>query len=173
MTVAQDLQKSALPGLVQLFTLDLNPIGVAQVFHFTPTPNGTTGTAVFGGVTYTAFPIQAEGFEVSGDGSAPQPTLRVSNITRYLQSELTAYQDIVGAKVTRTLTFETYLDTGSTPDSSQVFGVQSYLIQQLVTQNKLELVFRLCTILDRSTLKLPREQVLRKEFPGAGLFRTE
>jgi phage-related protein len=122
----------------------------------------------FDGNTYIAFPIQGDGFETASNGSPPQPTLRISNVTKYIQSYLGLYQDLVGAKVTRFLTFKNLLDT-----PSEVFGQQVYLVHQLVSQTKDQIEFKLCSVLDNKQIKLPREQVLRNEFPGAGLFRAD
>jgi len=65
---------------------------------------------VWKGDIYSAFPIEAEGFEWSGKGAIPRPTLTVANITSLLSAILGDYQDLVGSKVTRKRTFAKYLD---------------------------------------------------------------
>ena len=65
---------------------------------------------VWQGDVYSSFPVEAEGFEWSGKGSIPKPTLTVANITSYLSGILATYEDLVGSKVTRKRTFAKYLD---------------------------------------------------------------
>ena len=65
---------------------------------------------VWKGDKYSAFPIKAEGFEWSGKGAIPRPTLTVANITSLLSSILGEYSDLVGSKLTRKRTFAKYLD---------------------------------------------------------------
>ena len=165
MAIQQDLQQSVLSAVVELYEIDLNPIGVNQIFYLTPTPNGSD-SIVFDGKTYIPFPIQGDGWESASDGASPQPTLQVSNVTKYIQGYLFAYQDMVGAKVNRVLTLQSALS-----DPSKVFSSQSYVIIQLETQTKDQIVFKLSSVLDTKMVKLPRRQVLRSVFPGAGLFR--
>lgn len=113
MTIQHDLQKDAVPGgLVELYTVDLNPVGVAEILYLTPNTNNGQSIS-FDGQVYTPFPIVGSGWEVSVDGKQPQPTLQVSNVTQFFNSYVALYQDLVGAKVTRTLTLEQYLDTTS------------------------------------------------------------
>ena len=170
MTIAQDLKASALPNYIELFVLNMTAIG-GTTLYFTPSTVAGSASIVFGGTTYVPLPISGSGWETSIDGAAPQPTLKVSNVTKYIQSYLTTYDDLVGARLTRYQTFDKYLDNGSSPDSSQVFNTCVYSIEQLVSQNKYEIEFKIASIIDTPQLKLPRKQVLRAEFPGAGLFR--
>ncbi len=65
---------------------------------------------VWQGDVYTSFPVEADGFEWSGKGSIPRPTLTVANITSYLSGILDTYEDLIGSKVTRKRTFAKYLD---------------------------------------------------------------
>jgi phage-related protein len=112
MPIATDLKQPALPNYIELFDLDLTPIGGA-VLRFTPNTVAGANAIIFGGNTYTPMPISGSGWETSIDGAAPQPTLKVSNVTKYVQGYLSTYKDLVGAKITRTQTFDKYLDTAS------------------------------------------------------------
>jgi phage-related protein len=109
MTIKQDLQASALPNLIELFTLDMTPIG-GSLLYFTPNTMAGQAAVVFGGNTYTPMPVTGSGWETSIDGAAPQPSLRVSNVTKYIQGYLASFKDLVGARVTRQQTFPQYLD---------------------------------------------------------------
>lgn len=170
MTIQTEIQKTAVSPLIELFTLDLTPIG-GSILRFTPNTVEGTSSVAFGGTVYMALPITGSGWETSIDGAPPRPTLTISNVTRFIQSYLNLYNDLVGASVTRTLTLEKFLDSGSSPDSSQILFSDKFRISQKTRQNKREVEFVLSSVLDTANFKLPRRQVLRTTFPGAGLFR--
>lgn len=66
---------------------------------------------VFDSLLYRRYPIQASGFDKIGNGSIPRPKLTISNIGGIIGSLTREYNDLVGAKLTRTRTFARYLDT--------------------------------------------------------------
>ena len=172
MTILQDAKKAVLPGVVELYIVDATALG-GPVFYLTPNvAPGSTGNVSFGGQAYTPFPIVGEGWESGIDGAPPRPSLRISNVTRFIQSYLTQYSDLVGAKVTRMITFDKYLDSGATPDSTQILRSDVYLIEQKASHNKREVVFTLASVLDNPLRTIPRWKVLRSEFPGAGTYRS-
>ncbi|MGH6646208.1 phage minor tail protein L [Aquabacterium sp.] len=170
MTIKQDLQSPALPDHVELYQLDLSKLG-GETLYFTPhTANGVTSLS-FGGQSYMALPVSGSGWEMAIDGAPPQPTLKVSNISRFIRPYLTTFNDLVGAKLTRLQTFTKYLDNGATPNASQVFNTCVYLIEQKTRDTKQEIEFKLSSVIDSPQTRLPKGQVLRTIFPGAGLFR--
>ena len=103
------------PGeIVDLFELDMST-GTAPasdpIFRWHSGYNENLQEVIWQGNRYSAFPIEAEGFEWSGQGSIPKPTLTVANITSLLSSVIGSYDDLVGSKVTRRRTFAKYLDS--------------------------------------------------------------
>jgi len=80
---------------------------------------------VWKGDVYTSFPVEADGFEWSGKGSIPRPTLTVANITSYLTGILGTYEDLIGSKVTRKRTFAKYLDAYCYVEGESLGGVCS------------------------------------------------
>jgi len=170
MTIQQDAQKPGLKALVELYTFDLSALA-GPVFRVTPNV-GPTGLAVsYGGAIYTPLPIKGDGWQRTVDGASPRPVLKLANITRFIQPILTNYGQCVGATVTRVVTTEDYLDTGATPDGSQALTVDVYTVNQCTKLNRFEVEFKLMSPLDVPTKMFPPRQVLRAEFPGAGLFR--
>ena len=103
------------PGeLVDLFELDLSSGSAAasvNIFRWHAGQNENLQEIVWQGNRYSAFPIEASGFEWSGKGAIPRPSLTVANITTLLTSVINSYDDLVGAKVTRKRTFAKYLDS--------------------------------------------------------------
>ena len=69
-----------------------------------------SGSVYWQGEEYVSFPIEVEGFEVSGDQQLPTPKIRVANVTGMISSLLNEMDDLVGTKVVRKRTFAKYLD---------------------------------------------------------------
>ena len=103
------------PGdLIDLFELDMST-GTASssqpIFRWHSGFSETLQEIVWQGNRYSAFPIEASGFEWSGKGSIPRPTLTVANITTILSTVLKTYDDLIGSKVIRKRTFATQTAT--------------------------------------------------------------
>lgn len=176
--IDHDIQKDVIDsGYVELFVIDCTNLGgeVIRLTNMTPPPGQQT--IVFGAMDYIPFPITASGFETKADGSQARPTLSISNLDKTVQSLVTQYGDLVGAKVTRLRTLEKYLDSGESPDPSQILPPDVYFIEQKTTQTREVITFQLCTALEKMAIKLPRRQVTRHgdsrygAFPGAGRSR--
>ena len=170
MTVAQDIHKLAIDsGAVELYILDGLAIGMPVLLYFTP--NTAAGLNVsFQGQVYQPLPVQMEGIQKATDGQPPRPVLKVSNVTKYLQSYLTSYSDLVGARVTRKVTLRKYLDDGATP-GNQLLSDETFVIDQKKQSRRL-VEFTLTSPLDVSGQFIPARAVRRSEFPGAGRTRT-
>ncbi len=65
---------------------------------------------VWKGKEYEAFPILGEGFELTGEGASPRPTLTLSNLDGFVMGLINDLGDITGAIVTRRVTSARYLD---------------------------------------------------------------
>jgi len=111
--IISDINKLEPGDLIDLFELDMST-GTAPstepIFRWHSGINENYQEIVWQGNRYSSFPIEADGFEFSGKGSIPRPTLTVANITTLLSGVLSSYDDLVGSKVTRKRTFAKYLD---------------------------------------------------------------
>ena len=162
MTIKSDIQKLYPGDLVDLFVLDLNPIGITDVFRFHAMPSFGTGSVFWQGEEYVSFPIEAEGFELSGDQQRPTPKVRVANVTGLISSMLLEMDDLVGAKVVRKRTFSKYLDkesfpsnTNPTADPAQCFSDEIWFIDRKATETKTSVTFDLCVPWDVQGVKIP------------------
>jgi lambda family phage minor tail protein L len=164
--LARSVQSLAPGDLVTLFRLDLGPIGVAETWCFTPTP-GVGGSVTFGGTTYQAADVEAEGFEVTGQGSIPNPTLRVSNATLMLAGIVLAHDDVVGARVTRIRTFAQYLDGAVQADPSAMLPTEVWYVEQKTKANKSVIEWKLAAATDVEGTELPKRVVCRDYCPWA------
>ena len=111
--VLRDLEPSALIELFHIqFTTELN--GAADDLYFHAGTNGIPTSIVFAGQSYTAAPVEAEGFDKSMKGVLPRPTLRVANAQDTISSLMHRSSnpiDPLTAKVTRIQTFKKFIDS--------------------------------------------------------------
>lgn len=161
---------------VELYTLDSTNIVGGQVYRFTNFANSSGGGSTFGGVTYQPFPISTSGWDFSSSGALPRPTVTVSNVQKTLLSAVINLGDLVGAKFTRIRTYEKFLDTGSTPNSSAYLGPDTYYIEEMSYMDSTMISFTLSNALDRMGMKFPGRQVLKdqsvKHLYAPGVSRT-
>ena len=177
------------PGaIIELFTLELiaNLHGSATVYRFHNGSNmNANGELVWNSNSYLRFPIQCEGFEFTGTGTLPRPTISVSNIfgtlTAIMQSvnQVTVGNDLNGAKLVRIRTLARYLDavnfTGNTnpygtPDSSAEFPQEIYFLDRKISENRDLVQWEAISALDLVNVKLPKRIATRDIFPGIGTF---
>lgn len=171
--ITQHIQLTATDAIITLFELDCSALG-GVTYYFTPMTTENLTSIQFGGKTWEPIPIAADGFSVSGMEAPAKPTLTVSNTALQLISPIIALRDLVGATLTRYRTFERFLSTGSSPDSTALLPKDIYYISKKVVQNPLNIQWELSSILDKSGTKLPKRLFLRREFPGLSQtrFRT-
>ena len=108
------------PGaVIELFTLQLDATlhGSTTIYRFHNGANlNANGEVVWAGNSYLSFPIECTGFEFTGTGTLPRPTISVSNIfgtlTAIMQdvNQTTVGNDLNGAKLTRIRTLARFLD---------------------------------------------------------------
>ena len=161
-----ETQYSPTPGdYVELFEIDTTVIGGTDVFRFIPHRFETPDAEVlWKGETFIQFPVEADGFEQQATGTAPaQPTLRVSNVNKFILAAVLELGDIVGAKITRWRTYARFLDNGETPDSNAHYAPDIYYVQQKTAQTKQGFEFKLTSALDLPGIRLPRRQILKDQ----------
>ena len=120
MTVPVSALQEIAPGaIIELFRLELNTAqhGTNDVFRFhAGTSLNNNGNVYWAGEEYLAFPIEADGFDYSGNGQLPRPKIRVSNILSTITALILTLPDgLEGAKVTRIRTLARYLDENNFP----------------------------------------------------------
>ena len=163
MTIVKDAQEFTPGTRVELFDVNFMKLGSA-LFHFCSSYDLTNPTdpkpVRWRGINYSPIPIEASGFEYSGKGTMPRPTLKISNVLLLPSALINQFGDPLGAKVTRWVTFSDYLDNGATPDDNQHFPPEIFVIDRKKSQNKLVVEFELASVLDQQGKKLPGRQVL-------------
>lgn len=114
------------------------------------------------GNEYSAWPIQAEGFARTSD-QQPQPKLTVGNLEGSITLLCLAYDDMVGAKITRRRTFVKYLDGQPTADPTQEFIPEIWFIERKSAETQEAVEFELSSPLDFQGVRLPRRQIIANQ----------
>ena len=161
-------QQSLTPGReIQLFTLDttsiekLDKTGYGSTYRFCSSFRESSRTITFNGLTYTPMAIDAKGFETLGKGVLPTPRLTIANTGLEITTIIQELGDPIGARLTRFLTFDRYLDDGSEPDPEAIFLPQIYLIERKVKETRQMVEFQLSASMDQAGRMLPKRQILR------------
>tara|TARA_R100000353_G_scaffold26949_1_gene22737 strand:- start:117 stop:692 length:576 start_codon:yes stop_codon:yes gene_type:complete len=177
------------PGaVIELFTLQLDATlhGSTTIYRFHNGANlNANGEVVWAGNTYLRFPIECAGFEFTGTGTLPRPTISVSNIfgtlTAIMQNvnQTTVGNDLNGAKLTRIRTLARFLDAVNfegntnpygTPDPTAEFPQEIYFLDRKVSENRDVVQWEAISALDLVNVKLPKRIATRDIFPGIGTF---
>lgn len=116
------------------------------------------------GVKYSAWPVAVEGLEVSGDGTAPSPTLSVGNLDGSITALCLLFEDLAQAKVTIRHTFAHYLDAvnfaaGNPNADPTQQRVETWFIDQKTAEDGQAVQFSLSSPADVEGQQLPARQI--------------
>jgi lambda family phage minor tail protein L len=136
--------------------------------YFHAGTNALRQPIVWKGVEYQPAPVEASGFEISGQGQLPRPKLRVSNYLSAITALILEFGDLAGAKVTRRRTLKKYLDAvnfsggiNPTADPDAEFPDDVFFIDRKALENRDVVEFELSSSLDLAGVRLPRRQVIQ------------
>jgi lambda family phage minor tail protein L len=170
--IYSDVQKLEPGALVELFTLDMTAIG-GDIMRF----HGYTqiGPIWWQGNQFDPWAIQAQGFDQTGQGQQPTPTLSVGNIGRdaegnpipgVISSLCLVLDDLVGATIIATRTLGQYLDAANFPggnptaDPNEQLPPENWIIQQKTAETAEVVEFELSSPLDFAGKQLPGRQII-------------
>ena len=163
-TQIQSIAQLLNPGeYVEMYEVDATTIG-GEVLRF----HGHMGVKSlwWQGKEFLAFPCKVEGFEVTGEGQQPNPTLSVANVNLTLTPLVAFLDDLIGAKFTRYRTMVKFLDAKNFPEGNpdanpqEQFPPEIYYIHQKTNEDLTSLTFSLKTALDLDGVMLPRRQIV-------------
>jgi phage-related protein len=121
-----ELQGVAPSAIIELFELDLNQLqhGITETYRFHAGSSlNANGELVWAGNSYMRFPVEADGFEYSGNGQLPRPKIRCSNILGTITALLLSLPSgLEGAKFTRIRTLARYLDEANFPPRRNLYN---------------------------------------------------
>ena len=166
MTIAADLQKLEHSATIELFVIDVRPLG-GEIFRFHNGTNQLQQQLVWQGETYPMFPIEATGFDRAGDGPMPRPKVRVSNINGLVGQINREFSNLRGAIFIRKKTLARYLDAvnfpgGINPEAnpSAAYPDETWLIDRKSHQDNVLCEYELASPFDVAGTKLPRRVVI-------------
>ena len=183
-----ELQSLSNKSIIELYSITLVSAlhGSTNVSRFhSGVGMNSNASIIWQGNTYDKFPIIAEGFEYTGKGTLPRPTLTVSNILGTITALMatanatTPFNDLQGAKFIRHRTMAQFLDAANFPSNQNPFGTPSsttelpqeiYFIDRKIQESRDVVSFELVNRLDMENKKVPARQVTRKDFEGVGTF---
>lgn len=174
--VERELHSLEPSAIIELFELHLTLAvnGVDLVYYFHAGTNELSQNIVFTNfvtgdpITYSAVPIEVDGFAVSTKGTLPRPRMKISNVNNAISSLLLSYNPLQ-AEVRRIRTCKKFLDavnfssgTNATADPTALFngGYESWYIDRVATENPEVVEFELVGKLDLTNLRLPARQVV-------------
>lgn len=151
---------------VELYEIDFNPAGFPFILTFTPS-DGEGKSIWFRDNEYMPRPIMVSGFEKSSDDAPPEPTLSLGNIDKLGNTLLKDYNDCLGAKVTRIVTYTRFLqknDDGTANPTYDPYSMQLpevWYVEQKVGNTPMVVTWRLRSVLDLYGKKVPARLVLK------------
>jgi lambda family phage minor tail protein L len=170
-SIVSELQSLAPSAIIELFQLDATSFG-GDIYYFHAGTNGLRQNITWQGQEYVAYPIQMSGFEFSAGGQLPRPQMVVSNVTGAITALVLAYNDLLGAKVTRKRTMAKFLDAvnftgGVNPnaDPDAEFNDDIFFIERKTSENNQAVSFELSASFDVQGVKLPRRQIVQNICP--------
>jgi len=173
MTLEASLHSLQPGAIVELYELDSTAIG-GSITRLHAGTNSLRTAVIWQGNEYTPFPIEASGFEFSGKGTLPRPTVKVANVTGLIGALVRELDDLMGAKFTRKRTLVKFLDAVNFPggvnptaDPSAHLPDDVYYVDRKVGESKLMVEFELAASFDVAGVMLPRRYVVQNVCPWA------
>jgi len=171
MSIDSEIQLLEPSGLVELFELDCTDIGGDILYFHGYTRNGNV---TWQGTVYKPWPIEPDGFGVSGEAQQPSPTLQVGNVDGSIAALCSYLNDLLGAKLTRRRTLVKFLDAVNFPDGVNAeadptahFPDDIWYVEQKSNANKTVVEFTMKSALDLSDMFLPKRIVIANLCPWA------
>lgn len=167
MTITAEIQSLAPTALIELFVLDTSNLEGGGIFRFHAGTNSLQQPVVWQGLTYQPLPIEAEGFDISSQGTLPRPKIRVANVQGLFSAVAAENDDLVGCKVTRKRTFARYLDAVNFPngntyaDPHQYLPDDLYFVEQKTSETRYVIEWELSSAFDLVGVQLPRRQIIQ------------
>lgn len=160
--------KTQMPQVIDLFTLDITPLLPAgstdqAIYRFCNWSQVNGNDIVYQTNTYTALPLEANGFQLNTRGQLARPTLTFANVGLAITALTNTYEDMVGATVQRIRTLSTYLDGAPGADPDAYWGPDQWIVEQKSNETKLSVSFQLAIPFDLEGRSLPGRRLLREQ----------
>lgn len=167
----EELQKLNPSAIIELYILDLTIKG-GGIFYFHAGTNELRQNLIWQGQEYVRYPVKAEGFEITANGSEPRPILKVSNFMSAITTLNMQYDDLTGATVIRRRTLKKYLDAvnfasgvNPTADPTRGFGDDVFYIERKGPEDDIAVEYELVSKTNLAGKKLPARPFIQNYCP--------
>lgn len=170
--IRAEIQSLSPSAMIELFVLDMTGTYSGGFLYFHAGTNGLNQPIVWKGQKYDPWPIQAKGFDMTTQGTLPQPSVIIANVGGVLSGEVQANDDLVGCKITRKRTLAKYLDAVNFPggvnadaDPNQYLPDEMWYVEQKTSETRHSIEFKLSSVFDLMGIQLPYRQVIQNSCP--------
>lgn len=164
MTIQQDIQRPSPGALIEMFELDISSITgtntLSDHYYFHDGVSASGAPIVWQGNTYNPWPVQADGFDVTTNGTQPRPQVTLGNVNGILTALCRDYQDLVGAVFIRRRTFGQFLDGQPGADPGQHLPDHIFKVERKLSHDRSAVKWELASALDMEDAVLPSRRVL-------------
>lgn len=163
MGIYADIQQLEPGELVDLWQIDMTAIGgdVRRLHGYTQ-----LAPIVWQGEEYHPWPLQASGFELTGDGRPAAPSITVANVDGSMGALCRLLDDLIGARVLRLRTLGKYLDAVNFPegnpsaDPDEQLRPEVWYVEQRSRETRDAIEFTLASPLNLNGAILPGRQIM-------------
>ncbi len=162
--------------VIELYELDLG--SSEGIYRFHPGKNDLKDIFLSddNGVlqTYYALPIQADGYEMKGDGSLPRPKILFANPQGIISDAIKNRNDLIGNLLTRKRIFLKFLDNEnfpddfnpfSEPDPNSRFEDDVFIVNRKINESKYYVEYELASPLEFEDVKIPARRMVANYCP--------
>lgn len=170
--ITSEIQKLAPSAIVELFILDTTHIN-GDISYFHSGTNGLNQNIIWQGQEYFRYPVEASGFEYTGNGQIPRPKMVVSNAFGTITALILELgNDLIGSKVTRIRTLAKCLDAANFPgninpdaDPAVEWPREIYYVDRKASEGPDVVEFELATASDLQGIRIPKRQIIANLCP--------
>lgn len=172
-TLTDQINQPYVGEYVQLYHLDLNPLGENTHYYFTPSSSSPIS---FNGKSYVPMPINIKNISNTMNGAPGRVTLSVSGNTtsgtysRMLIGEIISMKDLVGARLTFTTTFKNFLDGEVDGGQGESFPPMRFIIYSKDNFGPDGISWTLTSEIDRPGVLLPLRQTMKSDVGTGALY---
>ncbi|SUO95283.1 phage minor tail protein L [Suttonella ornithocola] len=164
-------------ALIALYEIDLTKVG-GGITYFCPEVNEKGQSMKWKGREYHPYPIQAQGFEISGDGPAGRPTIAISNLLGWVTGAINEHDGIIGCQVIRKRVLAKHLDAdnfinGNDDADPLAEVVDKWLINRMVSLNSKAATFELASPAEMDNAVIPARPILANVRPTLAELREK
>lgn len=170
--ITSEIQKLAPGAIIELFVLDTTNLN-GDISYFHSGTNGLHQNIIWQGQEYTRYPVEASGFEYSGNGQIPRPKMVVSNAFGAITALILELgNDLIGSKIIRRRTLAKCLDAANFPgnvnpdaDPTVEWPEEIYFVDRKVSEGQDVVEFELATASDLQGIAIPKRQIIQNLCP--------